>query len=241
MLSSFLQFLRGNLDIVDMLFILLSYAVMIFVLLPVHECAHAYVAHKLGDDTARWSGRLTLNPMRHLDPLGAVMLMLFGIGYAKPVPVNPNNFRKPKRDMALTALAGPASNLIMAILSVGIFRLIVLCSGGHLEVGRTLIGASAFGAKVVQYAYIIFIQVFASINIGLAVFNLLPIPPLDGSRIFAAILPDKYSYWMARYERVIMLVVFVLLFTGVLDTPLYYLRHWFGAAVCALFGLPNIL
>ncbi len=239
MLSSLIQFWRGNLSIVDMLFILLSYAVMIFVLLPVHECAHAFVADRLGDSTARWNGRLTLNPMRHLDPLGAVMLLLFGIGYAKPVPVNANNFRKPKRDMALTALAGPLANLLMAILSVGLFRLIVLiCGGDFTESGFWAPGSVSL--RVMNYAYLMLIQVLASINISLAVFNLLPIPPLDGSRIFSAILPDKWSYAMMRYERIIMLVVFVLLFTGVLDTPLYWLRRGFGFVVCKLFGMPNL-
>ena len=209
--------------------------VLILVLMPVHECAHAFVADRLGDKTPRWNGRLTLNPMAHIDWLGAAMILLFGIGYARPVPVSPRHFKNAWRDMALTALAGPVSNLLMAIVSVGIFRVLLLFGGG---VENGMLYANA-GAQWLYYAYVVLIQVFASVNIGLAVFNLLPIPPLDGSRIFSAILPRKWSYVLDKYEQYIMIGLFVLLFTGVLDTPLYLLRRGAGGLICALFGMPN--
>ena len=163
------------------------------------------------------------------------MILLFGIGYARPVPVSPRHFKNARRDMALTALAGPVSNLLMAIVSVGIFRVLLLFGGG-VENGMLYANSDA---QWLYYAYVVLIQVFASVNIGLAVFNLLPIPPLDGSRIFSAILPRKWSYVLDKYEQYIMIGLFVLLFTGVLDTPLYLLRRGAGGLICALFGMPN--
>lgn len=115
---------RESLSFEDIVFMLLGYAVVIFVALPFHEMAHAFAADRLGDHTAKWNGRLTMNPLKHLDVLGTVMICLCGFGYAKPVPVNPYNFKHPKRDMALTALAGPLSNLLMAALSLAIFRVL---------------------------------------------------------------------------------------------------------------------
>ena len=228
--------LRGGLDLPSLLFMILAYAFMLFVMLPVHEFAHAFAAHRLGDDTAKYSGRLTLNPFAHLDLLGAAMLVLVGFGYAKPVPVNPYNFKKPKVGMALTALAGPVSNLLMATVSVGLYRVLSGMFGSVILENNTIY----YTNNVSLYLYIIFISVFASVNIGLAVFNLLPIPPLDGSRIFSAILPDKFVWWTEKYSRYIQIGLFVLILTGVLDTPLYYLRHFFGWLICSLFGLPNL-
>ena len=115
---------RESLSFEDIVFMLLGYAVVIFVALPFHEMAHAFAADRLGDHTAKWNGRLTMNPLKHLDVLGTVMICLCGFGYAKPVPVNPYNFKHPKRDMALTALAGPLSNLLMAALALAIFRVL---------------------------------------------------------------------------------------------------------------------
>lgn len=236
----------GTLDVVYLFVILLSYAVLIFVCLPFHEFAHAFAAHKLGDDTAKWHGRLTLNPVKHLDTFGTLMLVLCGIGYARPVPINPYNFRKPKQGMALSALAGPLSNLLMAVAAVAIYRVICWIGGGlpsFISVGNQTIfmfsGSAAF-YDIAYYSYVVLIGCFASINLGLAVFNLLPIPPLDGSRIFASILPDRWTYTLERYERYITIVLFVLLLTGALDTPLSYLHKGFGIVVGGLFGMPDI-
>ncbi len=243
MLRSLFSAWNNGIDVLDIVFLLGSYAVLIFVMLPFHEFAHAFVATKLGDNTARWNGRLTLNPLRHLDVLGTVMLVLVGFGYAKPVPVNPFNFRKPKRDMMLTALAGPLSNILLAVVSVGLFRLLMLFTGVSIYTeGTTLyISGNDLMCNIAEYAYIIFIDVFASINVGLAAFNLLPIPPLDGSRIFGAILPDKWVYTMERYQTYISCGMLILLFSGMLDLPLALLRHGVGFLICGMFGMPNVL
>lgn len=242
MLTTIIQFIQSmqagtadSSELLMLLFVFISYMVLILVLMPVHEFAHAFVADRLGDKTPRWNGRLTLNPLAHIDWLGAAMILLFGIGYARPVPISPRNFKNARKGMALTALAGPVSNLLMAILSIAIFRVLLLF-GGDVVNGSIYVN---MGANWLVYAHVILIQVFASVNIGLAVFNLLPIPPLDGSRIFSAILPRKWAFYMERYEQYIMLGLMLLLFTGVLDTPLYWLRHTVGGLFCALFGMAN--
>ncbi len=216
---------RGNISFTELLFMLFSYAVIVFVMLPVHEMAHAFAAHKLGDDTAKWNGRLAFNPLRHLDPFGTTMLVLFGVGFARPVPINPYNFRNPKRDMALSALAGPVSNLLMAVLSVALFR---VCCFFVTDI------------EVLSYLWMVLINVFAAVNIGLAVFNLLPIPPLDGSKIFGYFMPDKWIYTMERYSQMISMVLMVLLFTGVLDVPLDFLRELFCNFIGKLFGFTDL-
>ena len=191
-------------------------AFVVFCVMPIHEYAHALVATKLGDDTARLSGRLTLNPMAHINPLGAIMILLVGFGYAKPVPVNVRNtkLKNKKLAMALVAFAGPLSNLIIAFLSV-LLRYVVLNiadkNGGEMTTAILALN--------------VFFQYSAIININLAVFNLIPIPPLDGSRILFAILPTKYYFGIMKYERYIMIAMFLLLLTGVLTYPLSFLSN----------------
>lgn len=186
-------------------------AFVVFCLMPIHEYAHALIATKLGDQTARLSGRLTLNPMAHIDVLGAVMIMLVGFGYAKPVPVNVRNtkLKNKKLAMALIALAGPISNLIFGFLSV-LMKYVVLYIASKTVNSMT----------TAVLALNIFFQYSAMININLAVFNLIPIPPLDGSRILFAILPSKYYFGIMKYERYIMIGMLILLFTGLLSRPL---------------------
>lgn len=199
-------------DAFSSILLLLSRTFVVFLCLPIHELAHGWMAYKLGDTTAKDSGRLSFSPFAHLNPIGTIMIFLFGIGYANPVPVNPNRFKNPKRDMALTALAGPASNLIMAFISIFmcyLFRFI----GFH------------FGSSIVLIALGLFFEYSASVNISLAVFNLLPVPPLDGSRILGGILPDNIYRKFFQYEQLIMLGVMFLLFIGILDTPLYFLNN----------------
>ena len=174
--------------------------------LTVHETAHGYAAYRLGDPTAYNQGRLTLNPLKHLDPIGTLMMLLFGFGYAKPVPINARYFRKPKRDMALTALAGPLSNILLAWLGIFLF-----CVAAKFVDANNSAG----------YVVMLFLQVFYMLNLGLGIFNLIPIPPLDGSRIFLIFLPTKYYFSIMRYERYIMLVAIALIWFGVLDRPLY--------------------
>ena len=205
MLSSIL---RGNTDFISIIVYILSTAVVVFLTLPIHEFAHGFVADKLGDPTPRYQGRLSLNPLAHLDLVGSVCILLFGFGWAKPVGVNPNNFEKPKRDMALVALAGPASNLIVAFISLAIIKVL-----------------SAFTLILFLPYVITFLLYIAQINISLAVFNLIPVPPLDGSRILGIILPDRLYFKIMQYERYIYIGLMILLFTDVLDVPLFALRN----------------
>lgn len=171
----------------------------VLISLAVHECSHGYVAYKLGDPTAKSLGRLTLNPIKHLDPIGALCMLLFGFGWAKPVPVNSRYFKNPKKGMALTALAGPASNLILGfigtILYVVFNRLYFAFAGTGALVGNVLEAA------------VLFFYYFVYLNIALAVFNLIPVPPFDGSRIFYVIIPDKWYWKVMKYERIIMIIV----------------------------------
>ncbi len=192
--------------------------------LSVHEAAHGYAAYKLGDRTAYNLGRLSLNPLRHLDPIGAVCMLLFGFGWARPVPINTRYFKKPRRDMAISSLAGPASNLIMAFAAFVIHAYIIRfgTSIAITENGFELAASSNF-----VYVLELFFYQFFALNIMLAVFNLFPIPPLDGSRILFAVLPDKFYFGFMKYEQFISIGIFVLLFMGLLDAPILFVTRLF--------------
>ena len=191
---------------------------VLFLCMPIHEFAHGYVAYKLGDTTARDQGRLTLNPFSHLDWMGALSLLLLGIGWARPVSVDSRYFKHPRRDMALTAAAGPVANLLLGFLLMIVYKALfywILATGN-------------FGSTI--YTVLQVLNMMVQLNIMLAAFNILPIPPLDGSRILAGFLPPRAAYTYLRYEQQIMLVMLVLLFFGVLDTPLIWLQNllWNG-------------
>ena len=168
-------------------------ALAVLIILTVHEYSHGYAAYKLGDNTAKNQGRLSLNPIKHLDPAGAVCMVLFHFGWAKPVPINPRNFKNPKRDFAITALAGPLSNIVFAFLSAFLYLLLqALFRGVSFE--------SEFLYSLASNT-LLFVYLFHVINIGIGVFNLIPIPPLDGSRILNVVLPPRIYFGIMKYEQ----------------------------------------
>ncbi len=184
-------------------------AVVLILTIPVHEAAHAWAAYKMGDSTAKYQGRLTLDPMKHFDLMGSVSLVLLGIGWAKPVPVNPNNFSNRKKGMALSAAAGPISNLILAFFSLMIYKVLVVANFANPY--------NSFLPILVDLSIYM-----TSINITLAIFNLMPFPPFDGSRILGYFLPDKLYWKFMQNERTIFYVVLALVWLGVFDTPLAF-------------------
>ena len=174
----------------------------IFLCLTIHESCHGLAALALGDPTAKSMHRLSLNPLRHIDLLGLVMMFVAGFGWAKPVPVDPRYFKKPKQGMAVTALAGPVSNFILALLAMGVSKVIYLYAP-YNAVWDTL--------------FVFCLYTLAPLSIGLGLFNLIPIPPLDGSKILGAFLSDRAYFTLMRYERYGMLVLLALSFLGVGD------------------------
>ena len=201
----------------------------VLIALTFHEFAHGYMAYKLGDPTAKSLGRLTLNPLKHLDPIGTICMLLFRFGWAKPVPIDSRYFKKPKRDVALTALAGPVSNILMAfcgILIASVLAAIFNRTGAHTSFGGWM-----------QWAAISLLQYFYSLNLCLAVFNFLPVPPLDGSRIFLVFLPQKYYFGIMKYERYIQLALLLCLWLGFLDGILSTLVNWLASGMFALVHL----
>jgi len=199
---------------------------VILIALTVHESAHAWAAYKLGDPTARNFGRITMNPLKHLDPFGALMMLLFGFGWAKPVPINARNFDNPRRGMALSSAAGPLSNLILGFIGVFLYSV----------ASKFLYPLFAEG-NMLAYVILLFLTVFYMLNISLAIFNLIPIPPLDGSRLMFVLLPDKLYFGIMKYERIIMIVMMILLFTDILTIPLSWLVNLIVNGMFWLCGL----
>lgn len=218
--------------------------IIIFLVLPIHEYAHAWAAHKMGDNTAGYAGRLTLNPLAHIDLIGAICIFFTGFGWAKPVPINPLRFKKMRFGIAVTAAAGPLSNLIVAFIAMIIYRFIHAADffrEGISELymmyrdvdfyldnplsASTLENAANGISPLFILLYVL--EVFVIINVGLAIFNLLPIPPLDGSKILSYFTPAKFDNWINQNAMIVNMVFMILILSRVLSAPL----GWIGGYV----------
>ena len=224
-------------NILDYICDLLIALPAVVIALGLHEAAHAFAAYKQGDMTAKNLGRLTVNPLSHLDPIGFICLFLFHFGWAKPVPINPNNFKNQKRGTVITALAGPLTNFLVAFVFCFIYIACCLFISADTMIGTILLEMVA---------------AVVSVNVSLGVFNFLPIPPLDGAKIFGGILPKKLYFKIMEYENYIQIVILILLFTGILGyiiTPIVsfiinilfntasFIFYWGGVGISILISL----
>ncbi len=207
-----LRQILSNPEPINIVITVFSYIVILLICFPVHESAHALTAKLLGDRTAESQGRISLNPLVHLDLMGTIGLLLFGIGWAKPVPVQPYRARKvsQKSAMALTAAAGPISNVLVSLIFMIIKKIIIVSTGL---------------ADTTSFYVALALELIININLALGVFNLLPIPPFDGSRILFAFLPTRLYFKVMEYERFIMIAVLMLLYTGILSIPFAILEN----------------
>jgi len=195
--------------------------------IAVHESAHAWTADRLGDPTGRWLGRISLNPLRHVDPVGTVvfplLLAVLGapvLGWAKPVPYVPRNLRNPRRDPVLVALAGPASNVLLGLAALSLLLLAKLVVPEFRALLAAVLNAGALGAAGVLAPLVYLLFSLAMINTVLAVFNMIPIPPLDGSHLLEYLLPSRWAWQFAQLRGYGMLLLFALLWTGVFNAIL---------------------
>ena len=202
---------------------------IILISLSLHELAHGYVAYKLGDPTAKNFGRLTLNPVKHLDPIGFICMLLAGFGWANPVPINTRNFKNPRRDMAISAAAGPISNVLLAAVFCALLKVYTIVAPNFMV-------SNEFSANVLYFTFV-FLYYGISLNLTLAVFNLLPVPPLDGSRLLYVFLPPKYYFGVMKYERYISLAIMFLLLFGVLSPVISFVTDGLMSLLFLIFGL----
>jgi Zn-dependent protease len=218
----------------------LSQAIILFLLmlpvtllsLSVHEMSHGYAAYKMGDNTAKMMGRLSLDPMKHLDPIGFLCMIFFGFGWAKPVPVNPRNFDNYKKGIRLVSIAGPLSNFVLMFTAILLYRIFVqiflpeLAGHSLIEVGGFLLMLVSRPDVLAEYTSLtvalvtIFFYYFAIGNAGLCIFNLIPIPPLDGSKLFLTLLPQKAQIFFVKNERILSMILLFAVAFGLLGGPL---------------------
>ena len=219
---------------------------IVLLALSVHETAHGYAAYKLGDPTANSFGRLSLNPLKHIDPLGFICMLVFHFGWAKPVPINSRYFKKPRRDMAITAAGGPLSNILLSVVFAGLLRVELLVierlynrellSVINMVINGTGADLSPTFKLLAVLAYMLYMGVV--LNISLAVFNLIPIPPFDGSRIFYTFLPVNLYFKIMRYERYIMIAILVLLWaTPLFDGLISGATSGLASLITSIFGI----
>ncbi len=221
-ISAFLD----NMDWSSLAQLLLRVVAVLFCIV-IHEVSHGFTAYLLGDPTANAQRRLSLNPLRHIDPFGALMMLLVGFGWAKPVPVDTRYFKKPKTGMAITALAGPLSNFVLAYVMM-LFAYVCL---GIFVVNEVPYSNTTQGL-------LDFLILVSSLSVGLGVFNLIPFPPLDGSKILGILLPDRIYYKVLRYEFAGTIVLMALLWLGVLDAPLFAVRNFVSQGLMSLAQWP---
>ncbi len=234
MLSSFLN------QIPQMLLMLPA----VLISLSVHESAHAYTAHKLGDDTAKNLGRITLNPMKHFNLLGFLSMVFFSVGWANPVPINTRNFKNPRRDMAISSAAGPLSNLCLAaiftillrIVMIPLSDMVLIPQAGYYYIDEEVAASPAF---VILALLAVMLYLGIVLNLNLMVFNLIPIPPFDGSRIAFIFLPTDLYFKVMKYERYIMIGFIVLLASGIINLPLSIITDWISDLMFTVTGMPE--
>ncbi len=229
MILSLLRSLASGAELTDILPGILFTVIVVIFSLSFHEMAHGFIAYKLGDPTARNLGRITLNPAKHLDPMGTICMMLVGFGWARPVIINSRNFKNPRKGMAISAAAGPISNLLISFTALLIYAILV--SALHVQVflandaqiyisvldsAIKTLGEADLSVKIL-YFFTELLYYFHILNLYLAVFNLLPIPPLDGSKILYMFLPSRLYYQIQRNEQIIYIVLLALLITGSLS------------------------
>lgn len=229
-----IDLLTGGFDKQTLISVLLCIPIVMLAL-SFHEAAHGYVAYKLGDPTAKNLGRLTLNPLKHLDPIGVLVMLVCGFGWAKPVPINTRNFSDPRKGMALTGIAGPVSNLILGLANC------VLYYPAIIAYNYCVFGSASESICYMMFALCILFRYGAILNFGLMAFNLLPVPPFDGSRFFYYFLPSKFYFKVMKYEQTIMIVILLLFLalSRVGLSPISYIAD--GLFRLAMKPLPYVL